>query len=113
MGDGVDLLLNLTNDAWFGKTQEARQHFILALFRSVEHRRTLVRSTTTGISGTVSPTGEILNMTNPLDRETFVADVPLLQGTTVYRSWGHWFPLVLEILTGLMALFGLMARKKK
>jgi len=92
---GTDVLVNLTNDAWFGKTQEPKQHFILSLFRAIEHRRALVRSTTTGISGVVSPSGRILKITDPQRAETFVENVPLMSGTTVYSQWGYLFPYAL------------------
>jgi apolipoprotein N-acyltransferase len=92
---GAQALVNLTNDAWFGKTKEARQHFVLAAFRAVEQRLPLVRATTTGISGFVSATGEIRHMTDPEGAETFTVDLPLLEGSwTVYRAGGRHFPWV-------------------
>lgn len=102
---GAEILLNMTNDAWFGKTQEAKQHFILALFRSIEHRRTLVRATTTGISGVVLPTGEVSRITRPTGAETFVEDVPLMQTATVYNMGGCYFPhTLLAISLALLAI---------
>ena len=92
---GAEVLINLTNDAWFGKTKEAYQHFVLALFRAVEHRLPLVRATTTGVSGWVSATGEIGHVTDLYGAETFVADVPMLGGGTFYGLAGRHFPLVL------------------
>jgi len=103
---GVDVLLNLTNDAWFGKTQEPKQHFVLALFRSIEHRRSLVRSTTNGISGAVAPSGEILALTDLHGRESFVVDIPLRTGETFYQKAGHWFPQVLLLISLVLVLVG-------
>jgi apolipoprotein N-acyltransferase len=101
---GADVLINLTNDAWFGKTKEPYQHFVLAAFRAVEQRRALVRATTTGISGYVSATGEIREMTGLHDAETFVVDVPLLRGETFYRMGGRFFPhLCMALLLGALA----------
>ena len=107
VAQGAEVLLNLTNDAWFGKTKEAYQHFVLAAFRAVEQRRALVRATTTGVSGVVSPTGRIERMTNPYGPETFITDVPMLQGETIYRRGGRFFPhacLVITLFALLMAL---------
>ena len=106
VAQGAEVLLNLTNDAWFGKTNEPYQHFVLAAFRAVEQRRALVRATTTGISGVVSPTGEIERMTDLYGPESFVAAVPLLNFDTVYRSGGRFFAhacLALALLCWLLA----------
>ncbi len=106
--DRPNVFINLTNDAWFGKTKEAYQHFVLALFRAVEHRLPLVRATTTGVSGWVSATGEIGYVTDLYDAETFVADVPMLEGGTFYGSAGRFFtPLLL-----LMSLMIILAAGK-
>jgi len=110
VAQGAEVLLNLTNDAWFGKTNEPYQHFVLATFRAVEQRRALVRATTTGISGVVSATGEIEHMTDLHGPETFVAAVPLLQGDTLYRCGGRFFP---NACLGIAALALLMAWRRK
>ena len=54
---GANLLVNLTNDAWFGRSIAPYQHLLLSIPRAVETRRYLVRSTNSGISAIVSPTG--------------------------------------------------------
>ncbi len=107
---GVDVLLNLTNDAWFGKTKEPLQHFVLASFRAIEQRRALVRATTTGISGVVSAGGRISHMTHLHEAETFVADVPLLQGETFYRMGGRFFAHAC-LLLGLLGV-GIALRRR-
>jgi apolipoprotein N-acyltransferase len=61
--NGAGVLVNLTNDAWFGKSSAAYQHFSMAVFRAVENRRSLVRCANTGISGFVDPAGRILART--------------------------------------------------
>lgn len=90
-----NLLVNLTNDAWFGKTAEPYLHLQLARMRSVETRRTLVRSTNTGVSAVVDPVGRVVAQTDLDDPELLVQDVPLLTERTVYTRIGDLFAQVL------------------
>ncbi|MFH1350743.1 MAG: apolipoprotein N-acyltransferase [Pseudomonadota bacterium] len=57
--DGAGVLVNLTNDAWFGMTSAPHQHLSMAVFRAVENRRPLIRAANTGISAFISPEGKI------------------------------------------------------
>jgi len=61
---GADFMVNITNDAWFGKTTEAYQHLAASVFRAVENRVYLVRVANTGVSGFINPKGEILSLVN-------------------------------------------------
>ena len=74
--NGADLLVNMTNDAWFGRTGAPYQHFSMAAMRAVEFRRSLVRAANTGISGFVLPTGEVLHATGLFERTTATRTVP-------------------------------------
>lgn len=100
----VHLFLNLTNDAWFGKTREPSQHLGLAVFRAVEHRRGMVRAVNTGVSAYVDPVGRTLHRTavtdpdveGPQAAEGFIADVPLLdpEARTPYGRTGELFNIL-------------------
>ncbi|MEM9730262.1 MAG: apolipoprotein N-acyltransferase [Myxococcota bacterium] len=84
------LLVNITNDAWFGDTQEPWIHLVLAQFRAVEHRRYLVRATNSGISSIVDPVGRIVARTGVMTRENLRAEVHMMDGSTVYTRLGNW-----------------------
>ena len=91
------LLINITNDAWFGKTIGPYQHLALAKIKSVEFGLPLVRVANTGISAFVSPYGEIKSEI-PLNIEaakTFNLIPPLR--TTLYRTYGE-YTFLLSIL---------------
>lgn len=84
------LLINLTNDAWFGDTQEPWIHLRLAQLRAIEHRRYLVRATNSGVSAVVDPVGRILGKTDVGQRENLVATVHMMDEHTRYARWGDW-----------------------
>ncbi len=60
--EGADFLVNMTNDAWFGKTSSPYQHLSASVFRAVENRLPVVRCANTGVSGFVSPAGKIISL---------------------------------------------------
>jgi apolipoprotein N-acyltransferase len=90
-----NIILNVTNDAWFGRTSEPHLHLALAVFRAVENRLVLVRSTNTGVSAVIEPTGLLRAQTRIDDPETLVADVAMLEGGTPYSATGHAFAWLL------------------
>lgn len=98
------LLVNLTNDAWFGDTSEPWEHMALAKLRAVEQRRFLVRSTNSGISGIVDPVGRMVGQTKTFQQATLARDVALLQLGTGYRLWGD-APFWLASLASLVMAF--------
>ncbi len=84
-----DLLVNLTNDAWFGDTTEPWIHLALAKMRAIEHRRFLVRSTNSGVSAVIDPVGRTIAHGGTFRPETVQATVRWLRGAkTGYELWG-------------------------
>lgn len=98
-----NIIINVTNDAWFGKTSEPWLHLALSVFRAVENRVSLVRSTNTGISAFIEPTGRLVGATRLEDAETLVADVPMMDSTTVYGTIGNVFASLLAIILAAQA----------
>jgi len=88
----AQVLVNLTNDSWYGDSHEPIIHLALASFRAIETRRALVRATNTGISAVVDPAGRVIARTGQWRQEVLVAEVPVLDGgdTTVYMRLGDW-----------------------
>jgi apolipoprotein N-acyltransferase len=96
------LILNVTNDAWFGDTPGPRQHLAQARLRAVEEGLPLVRDANTGISAVIDPHGRIVARTS-LDQETWLdADLPArLPGGTLYGRFGDAaFALMLAACLG-------------
>ncbi len=86
--NGADILTTMTNDAWFGRTQAALQHFSIAVFRAVENRRSVVRAANTGISGFIDPAGTILEKTDIFTACALTRQVPVMSGKTFYTRHG-------------------------
>jgi apolipoprotein N-acyltransferase len=88
---GAQLLVNITNDGWYGRTSAPYQHFAMAKFRAVENERYLVRAANTGITAVVDAHGRVLEQTGLFERGMLVRDVPLLTGSTFYSRHGDLF----------------------
>lgn len=109
---GAELLVNLSSDAWFGRSLAPRQHHLIAVFRAIENRRFLIRSTTTGISAIVDPLGRTIARIPPFSDGTITANVSLLADMTPYTAWvGDWPWWALLAATGGLWL-GRLARRR-
>jgi len=94
-----NLLVNMTNDAWFGRTAEPYQHLALAVFRSVEHRLEMIRAVNTGVSAHIDAAGRVRSSTPSVDPAaspspgpmTMQAEVAMLDGGGVYAKVGDLF----------------------
>jgi len=99
------LLVNLTNDAWFGESDEPWIHLALAKLRAVEQRRYLVRATNTGVSAVIDPLGRVAVQSKAFARQNLHAEVAMLEGSTPYQALGDW-PGWLGLGTILWLAFG-------
>ena len=101
---GAEVILNISNDYWSLTEVQAQQHFAAGMFRAVENRRPLVRSTASGLTAHVDEYGRILATLPQYQEAYLIADVviPERLRTTIYTRFGDWFPV-----SSLLALFGL------
>jgi len=88
---GARLIVNMTNDAWFGRTSGPWQHLAMYPFRAVEHRAAVVRAANTGVSAFIAPTGQIVRRVSLYERTTITERVPLRTRETLYTRFGDWF----------------------
>ncbi len=109
---GSELILNITNDSWFGDSAEPELHFSLTRFRSIEARVPQLRGTNTGISALVLPDGSIARSTPTFRPGILNVTVPVLPplGSLQVR-WGDWFP-GFSLLVGGLILFREIRRTK-
>ncbi len=101
--DGGDLIVNITNDAWFGRTSGPYQHFSISIFRAVENRKPLVRAANTGISGFVDARGVVLKKSGLFEKAYLTEDVSLYRDyRSFYTKYGDLFSFFNIIFTVLL-----------
>ncbi|MGB0679385.1 MAG: apolipoprotein N-acyltransferase [Polyangiales bacterium] len=100
-----DVLINLTNDAWFGDTHEPWIHLALAKFRAIEQHRDLVRATNSGVSAIIDALGRVQSHSAVFTRENLHGEVRRMTGRTLFSRLGPW-PGTLSLL----ALIGMALR---
>ncbi|MCB9595763.1 MAG: apolipoprotein N-acyltransferase [Sandaracinaceae bacterium] len=104
--DDPNLLVNVTNDAWFGDTQEPWVHLALAEMRAVEHHRYLVRATNTGVSAIIDPLGRVSAHSETFERASLRGEVRMMEGSTPYRILGNWPGWLALIAMGYIGFLG-------
>jgi len=111
--NNANLLVNITNDAWFGKTSGPYQHFSMTIFRAVENRRALARAANTGISGFIDPAGRIMASTPLLEEAAVTRALPLIRNITFYTRFGDLFAMacLAGAIFGILLEFGKYALK--
>ena len=101
------VLVNITNDAWFGRTGAPFQHFSMAVFRAVENRRFLVRAANTGISGYIDPAGRIISSSSLFKEAVLTQTITFINYKTIYTKFGDIFVLLCFAAALLIILRGL------
>ncbi len=109
----ASLLINITNDAWYGRTSAPYQHFSMAVFRAVENRRALVRSANTGISGFIDPVGRVIDSTELFEDAVKTRTVPLIHETSFYTRFGDVFAMGCLAIIMLVILADFIRKKRK
>ncbi len=112
--NGAQIIVNMTNDSWSKSVAAEMQHMSMSVFRAVENRRTVVRSTNGGITCTIEPDGKITARLEPFVEGYLVNDVPVYSGTTtLYTRWGDWLGILFAALAGATLVAGLLRRGVK
>jgi apolipoprotein N-acyltransferase len=109
---GADLLINLTNDSWSKTVSAEIQHWAAARFRSIEFRRTLVRSTNGGLSCVVGPYGEIREALPIFEAASRIVEVPVYRAEkpSFYQLFGDLFAKLMVLLSASWSII-LMGRE--
>lgn len=101
VAQGSVLLVNITNDAWYGRSPAATQHLAASVFRAAENGRYLVRATNTGVSAVIGPDGRVW-MQSPLYESALInTQTRLFTHRTLYNRYGRWTDPGIVILLAL------------
>ncbi len=111
---GSEVFFNLTNDSW-SKTKSAElQHFVVASFRAIEMRTTLVRSTNSGYSAVINPAGKILYDMPLFKADSLYAKVPVYEREmTSYVLVGNWLPFLCGLFLIIAFILKVIFRYKE
>ncbi|MDK9717669.1 MAG: apolipoprotein N-acyltransferase, partial [Trichlorobacter sp.] len=101
---GSRVLVNITNDAWFGRSSAPYQHLSMAAFRAVETRTPLIRAANTGITSIIDQNGHIKGMTSLFKEAIMVGEVQPGSADAPYLKLGDFFALSCLGLSVLLLL---------
>ena len=104
---GAEVLINISNDGWFGRSAAREQHLNMVRMRAAENRRWLLRATNDGITATIDSAGRFRGTLPKYMRATSYTGFTYIAPQTVYTRYGDWFPL----LCAIFAVIGLVAER--
>jgi len=110
--ESTTMLVNVTNDGWFGRSSGPYQHAAMAQMRSIENGISLARAANSGISMFVDPVGRVLAKTGLYTREMVVMDVPTYRIMTYYGRFGDWFVALCATIVAA-GIFTMFIKKKR
>ena len=100
------LLINVSNDAWFGDTVAPHQHLQIARVRAAEASRYLLRATNTGITAFIDPRGRIVAQAPAFEPHVLRSAVQGFSGRTPYARWGNYLVVIGASLVLAVCLYG-------
>ncbi|MBN2037162.1 MAG: apolipoprotein N-acyltransferase [Chitinispirillaceae bacterium] len=109
---GVNLLVNITNDGWFGRSSGPRHHAMMARMRCIENGVSLARCANSGISMFVDPVGRVLGETGLYERTTLTRNVPIYTIATIYHCFGDWFVGMCAVLAVCLTVINFFTRRR-
>ena len=110
---GAQVMFVITNDGWWGDTPGYRHHFAYARLRAVETRRAIARCANTGISGFISPRGEVLERSGWDEPAMLENTIPTNDALTLYVRGGDYIVRLCLLVLGLSLLYFVAWRFRK
>ena len=107
--EGAEVLVNTSNDGWYGSSAARYQHLLMARMRAIENARYLLRATNTGMTAVIRPDGRIAAQLSPDQPEVLEGRWAFLKRQTFYSRHGDWFALAacfISVLAGIAVWCG-------
>ena len=111
--NGAQVLVNISNDGWYGDSGAYAQHLKQSRMRAVENNRWLLLDTNTGLTAAIDPNGRIVASAPRKTRTTLRAPYTLSNATTFYTRHGDWFAYLCAIIFVAAVFVRLLLRKQK
>lgn len=108
----TDILLTVSNDAWFGNSHGPHQHMEIARMRALEFGRPLLRATNNGITAVVDHQGKFIDSLPQFEEAVLKAQVPLVEGRTPYSLWPRLTLLLMIFIPFTLAMFLQLKNKR-
>lgn len=103
---GTELFVNITDDSWSQKKSAEYQHFVVASYRSIETRTTMVRSTNSGYSVVLNPTGKIIHDMPLFEATSSFVQIPVYESRyTTYTIFGNWLPKLIILFVLIESIY--------
>ena len=109
---GSNVLVNLTNDGWYGRTSAPYQHLSAAVFRSVENKVYLLRAANTGVSAIINPLGKVETSLGIFERGFITGKIAVSKDKTFYSRYGDVFAKVATFLSFLIVIYAYINYRK-
>jgi len=107
---GAEMLVVITNDAWFGNTTAPYLHAEISRFRAIENRIPVVRAANTGVSMIVEPTGVVLKKLGFNRRGYITAELQQGKGDSLYAKFGDWFSILNVVIVSGLLIYAVISR---
>jgi apolipoprotein N-acyltransferase len=109
--NGANVMVTITNDAWFGRSAAPYQHFSMVVFRAIENRVPFARAANTGVSGFIDAYGTILQRGELFVEEARLEGLSPGFQKTIYTMYGDFFAILSLCFTAIFIVFGAISRK--
>lgn len=109
--NGAKVLVNITNDAWFGTSSAPYQHLSMVVFRAVENRRAVARAANTGISAFIDPVGRIFDETRLFQEAVRTRSLPMIGQKTFYACHGDLFAIGCVLISLVVCIGSVRSRE--
>ena len=98
--DDTDMILTVSNDAWFGNSHGPHQHFEIARMRALEFGKPLIRATNNGVTGIINHLGQVTSLAPQFEEVVLKGEVAFVEGDTPYSQWPNlllWLMIILPL----------------